>query len=165
METSKFAGISETETAEGTEKKKTFVREVTARYRGPRRVVSQIRNPEDAGRFMRSILPDNVREHFIALYLDGAHAVCAYSIVSTGTANSCQVHPREVFQTAILAGAVSTLVGHNHPSGRLEPSDEDKKVTEILKEAGNVLGIKLLDHVIIGRDAVYSICSEVGRGN
>ncbi|MFN9292342.1 MAG: JAB domain-containing protein, partial [Planctomyces sp.] len=81
--------------------------------------------PEQAAAFIRSILSDNSREHFVALYLDGAHRIACYSIVSIGTANSCPVHPRKVLQRAILCGAVSLLVAHNHPSGVLTPSRED----------------------------------------
>jgi len=110
--------------------------------------------------FVRSILTDNSREHFVALYLDGAHQVTSYSIVSIGTANASMVHPREVFQRAILAGAVSIIIAHNHPSGVLTPSDEDHKVTQRLKDAGDILGIKLLDHIIISDHSQKSIIND-----
>jgi DNA repair protein RadC len=85
----------------------------------------------------------------VALYLDGAHTIIAYSVVFTGTANSCQVHAREIFQCAVLVGAVAVVVGHNHPSGEVSPSSEDLKVTKQLQDAGGLLGIKVLDHVIV----------------
>ena len=75
-----------------------FVREVLINYRGRRRVTTAIREAEDIANFIRKLLPDNSREHFVAIYLNGNHDVIAYSIVGTGIANSCLVHPREVFQ-------------------------------------------------------------------
>src|SRR5437868_4643251 len=121
-----------------------FVREVRINYHGPKRKVFKgIREPVDAAEFIRKLLPDNSREHFIGLYLNGAHEIIAYSIIATGIANSCPVHPREVYQAAILSGAVSLLVAHNHPSGQCNPSAEDKAVTKKLKEAGELLNIKL----------------------
>lgn len=132
------------------------IREVVAQYRGPRRASRIIREPDDAAEFVRGVLPDNAREHFIALYLDGSHQVIAFTVISTGTANSCPVHPREIFQNAVLAGAVAVIVSHNHPSGHVIPSLQDKLVTEQLKNAGSVLGIKVLDHVIVSDDAFHS---------
>jgi DNA repair protein RadC len=135
----------------------TFVREVTAVYRGARRAVDKMESPESVAAFLRKILPDNSREHFMALYLDGGHKVIAFSVVSTGTANSCHVHPREIFQRAYLTGAVSIIVGHNHPSGQVEPSQEDRKITNQLADVAKILGIKLLDHVIVTDSAFYSL--------
>lgn len=139
----------------------TFVREVTAVYRGARRVVDKMEGPKTVAAFLRKILPDNSREHFMALYLDGGHKVIAFSVVSTGTANSCHVHPREIFQRAYLVGAVSIIVGHNHPSGEVEPSPEDRKLTTHLAEVAKILGVKLLDHVIVTDDA-FSSFSDTG---
>ena len=127
----------------------TFIREVRATYQPTATPLFAIKGPDDVADFVRSILTDNSREHFVALYLDGANQVVSYSIISIGTANASMVHPREVFQRAILAGAVSIIIAHNHPSGILAPSEEDHKVTQRLKEAGEILGIKLLDHLIV----------------
>jgi DNA repair protein RadC len=125
-----------------------YVREVTARYIGPRRKGLTISGPGDAACFMRGLLRDEVREHFLALYLDGGHQVVTFSLVSLGCATSAPVHPREVFQGALLVGACALIVGHNHPSGDLQPSTEDRSVTKRLKEAGELLGVPLLDHVL-----------------
>lgn len=138
----------------------TFIREVKATYQPTATPLFAIKGPDDVADFVRSILTDNSREHFVALYLDGANQVASYSIVSIGTANASMVHPREVFQRAILAGAVSIIIAHNHPSGILTPSEEDYKVTERLKEAGEILRIKLLDHVIITDLAHQSIANN-----
>jgi len=134
-----------------------FVREVSLRYKGRKeKWFSAIRSPENAACFVRSILPDNVKEHFVALFLNAQHEVVAYSIVATGMASSCPVHPREVYQPAIIAGACAILVAHSNPSGTCEPSADDKAITKRLKEAGELLGIPLLDHVIVTDYCFYS---------
>jgi DNA repair protein RadC len=138
-----------------------FIREVRVNYRGPKRDSIVVREASNAVSFMRKVLPDNSREHFIALYLDGANQTVGYAVVFTGTANACVAHPREVFQIAVLLGAVSLIVGHTHPSGQPLPSKEDEKVTQIFKEAGQILGIKVYDHVVIGKDSHTSL-AELG---
>ena len=139
------------------EQRMTMVREVVVQYRGPRFAQrTGITEPEHAAAFFRKLLPDNSREHFMSIYLDGAGTIIAYSMLD-GLAGSCQVHPREIFQPAILVGAVSVLVSHNHPSGKCDPSAEDDKVTRGLKAAAEILGLKLLDHVVLGdSDSNYS---------
>ena len=141
----------------------TFVREVSLRYRRPRRVgaLNPITAPEKAAEFMRRLMPDNVREHFLALFLDGRNAVASYYVAATGTANSCPVGIREVYQAAILAGAVGIIIGHNHPSGETTASQQDKEVTSRFRDAGTLLGIPLLDHLIIGSNGFYSF-REIG---
>jgi len=86
----------------------TFVREISMRYRGPKRGAdfNPILSPSEAARFVHRVLPDTVREHFMALFLDGRNQVAGFYVVATGTATSCPVAVREVFQGAILAGAV-----------------------------------------------------------
>lgn len=133
-----------------------YVREITAKYIGPRRKSAVITGPDEAARFVRTVLRDEVREHLVALYLDGAHRIASYSLVSIGCAISAPVHPREIFQPAVLIGACSLIVGHNHPSGELAPSNEDRKVTKRLAEAGALLSIALLDHVIVTPQGYYS---------
>lgn len=134
----------------------TIVREVTINYRNQKTLTETLRQPEEVAKVLREILPDNSREHFMALYLSGAHKVIGYSIVSTGLANSTLVHPREVFQAAILSGATALFIGHNHPSGETTPSSEDKSITKRLKEVADLIGIKLLDHVIVTDEDYYS---------
>ncbi len=128
-----------------------YVREVTARYIGPRRKSLTISGPGDAASFMRGLLRDEVREHFLALYLNGAHQVVSFSLVSLGDATSAPVHAREVFQGALLVGACALIVGHNHPSGDVQPSTEDVDVTRKLKQAGELLRVPLLDHVLFSQ--------------
>lgn len=135
----------------------TYLREVAVRYSGQRRKGFAVRGPEGVATFVRSILKDNAREHFVALYLDGAHQVIGYSIVSIGTANSATVHPRETLQPALLLGATALVVAHNHPSGQLEPSCDDREVTDRLRSACELLGLKMLDHVILTEDGHLSL--------
>lgn len=95
---------------------------------------------------------DLEKERFVVLLLDSKNKVLSEDVVSVGTLNSSIVHPREVFKKAIRENCNSVILVHNHPSGDSKPSPEDLQVTEKLVEAGNLLGIKVLDHVIIGED-------------
>lgn len=95
-------------------------------------------------------------EHFWLLALDGSRKVAGAFTVSIGTLMSSLVHPREVFQRAILAGAASIVVAHNHPSGSLCVSDQDREVSKRLKQAGELIGIRLDDHIIIAGDSFVS---------
>lgn len=134
-----------------------YVREVTARYIGPRRKSLVIAHTGVAADFMRRLLKEHAREHFIALFLCGSHRMISYSIVSIGTANTAPAHPREVFQGALLVGACAIIVGHNHPSGDLQESREDLLVTERLRAAAAYIGINVLDHIIFTSDSYVSL--------
>ncbi len=140
-----------------------FIREVSARYKTKKAKPFPITNSHDVAKFIRRQIKDNTKEHFVLLSLNAAHHVIAYSIISVGSADSAQVHPREVFQTAILAGSIAIIVAHNHPSGEVLPSQSDRRITERLREAGELLGIKVLDHVIVS-DTAYHSFLEHGNG-
>jgi DNA repair protein RadC len=99
---------------------------------------------------------DRDKEHFIAIGLDARNKIKYAEVVSIGTANASLVHPREVFRRAIIYGVTSLIIGHNHPSGDTDPSDADLTVTNRLKDAGQLLGISLLDHVIVATSGYYS---------
>ena len=129
--------------------KDNYIREVRVNYFASDKPMTKVSGPADIAEFVRSILVDNSREQFVAMYFDATHCIAAYSIITIGTANQSQIHPREVFQRAILVGATAFAVAHNHPSGSVEPSQEDLCVTNRLKDAGTLLGIRLLDHVIV----------------
>ncbi|MDD3040434.1 RadC family protein [Bacteroides sp.] len=90
------------------------------------------------------------REYFVAIYLDRKGYINAYEIVSIGGLHSSIVHPREVFKPAILTSSASIILAHNHPTGDPTPSQEDRDVTNRLREAGKIMGITVLDHIIIG---------------
>jgi DNA repair protein RadC len=96
------------------------------------------------------------KEHFVCLYLDTKNNIIKEEVVSVGTLNSSLVHPREVFVSAIRERANSIILVHNHPSGSCSPSVEDEKITSIFRDSGDLLGIKLLDHVVISKREFYS---------
>ncbi len=102
-------------------------------------------------------LRDKKQEYFVCLTLDGANRLISKRVISIGTLTSSLVHPREVFAEAITDRAAGIIVAHNHPSGNLQASDADRAVTERLRDAGELLGIKLLDHVVITAKAHASI--------
>jgi DNA repair protein RadC len=102
-------------------------------------------------------LGDRRQEHFICVSLNGANEVIAVRTVSVGLVNRALVHPREVFADPITDRATAVVVAHNHPSGSLEPSPDDLAVTQQLKAAGAVLGIKLLDHIVFNQVGYLSL--------
>lgn len=90
------------------------------------------------------------KEYFLTGHLDGKNRIVAIEVVSVGSLNQSIVHPREVFKTALLSSAAAIILLHNHPTGDPTPSAEDISITRRLKEAGDLLGIKVVDHIIIG---------------
>ena len=100
------------------------------------------------------------REHFIAITLDGSSRVINTHTISIGTLNQSLVHPREVFYPAIKDKAAAIIIAHNHPSGQLFPSRADKQVTTRLKDAGKLIGIDIIDHIILTPDGFYSFQDE-----
>ncbi len=97
------------------------------------------------------------KEHFVVLYLNARNQLIHKETVSIGTLNASLIHPREVFKSAIDCLAASVILAHNHPSGSAEPSEDDLEVTKRLKEAGKILGIEVLDHVIVTKNAYFSL--------
>ncbi|WP_240420333.1 RadC family protein [Paenibacillus periandrae] len=91
------------------------------------------------------------REHFIVIYLNVKNRVIGRETISIGSLNAAIVHPREVFKAAIRRGAASIICAHNHPSGKPDPSSEDIELTKRLVEAGEIVGIEVLDHIIVGQ--------------
>ena len=100
------------------------------------------------------------REHFWAVHLDSKNKLLCLDPISTGSLNASIVHPREVFKSCLLSSAAAMLLVHNHPSGDPAPSNEDHEITARLKEASELLGIRLLDHVIIGTGRHYSFADS-----
>ena len=98
----------------------------------------------------QGLIGESDREQFAALYLNGRHQVTHAHVVAIGTATSAPVHPREVFKAAVLANASAVIVGHNHPSGDVSPSSEDQRLVRRLRTAGDVMGIRILDALIVG---------------
>ena len=101
-------------------------------------------------------IADKKQEHFICISLNGAHEVIKKRIVTIGLVDRSQVHPREVYADVISDRAAAVIFAHNHPSGDLKPSNSDLKIHEQLTEAGKILGIRILDHLIVTRKGYYS---------
>ena len=113
---------------------------------------TQISTPGDALKPMLEKLESikfKEQECFVSITLDGGHKIIGVYVVSQGIVNKTLVHPREVFRPAIADNATAVIIAHNHPSGGLEPSIEDRDVTKRMKLAGDILGIKVLDHIIV----------------
>lgn len=120
-------------------------------------------NSRDVDRYFRPMLLNLMKEVFIAALVNGRHELIREVTVSVGCLTSSIVHPREVFQPAVRDGAAAVLFVHNHPSGDPTPSSEDRRLTERLVEAGKILGIKVLDHVIVARGGFVSLLDSGGR--
>ena len=120
-----------------------------------------ISSPKDAYEMIKEQLEGLDREQFIIACLNTKNEPTNISVVSVGTLNKAIVHPREVFKTAILSNAAGIMAFHNHPSGETTPSQQDIQLTHRLVEEGELLGIKLLDHLIIG-DGTFTSLKEKG---
>lgn len=136
-----------------------LVRESSVMYEPPRYVNTP---PQDAARLVEEFLVYSDREKVVAICLDVKNQPTAISTISMGTLHSSLVHPREVFKAAILSNAAGFILAHNHPSGELTPSKDDISVTERIKKAGELLGIDLLDHIIVGDGQRYTSFREQG---
>lgn len=137
------------------------VREVKVKYTGKPKKMDKVNSPESVLRLLGPILKNETKEHFFVIFLNNKNEIHGWQRISTGTVSESMVHPREVFQGALLTNASSILVMHNHPSGDLKPSHEDTKTTKRLVEAGLILGIPVLDHIIIS-DGKYMSFKEDG---
>lgn len=124
----------------------------------------QISSPKDVADFMMGKMEHLTQEKFIALFLNSKNVIIKQKTIFVGTLNSSIVHPREIFSEAIKCASNAIIVLHNHLSGDVTPSNEDIKTTERLKKCGQVLGIDLLDHIIIG-DHIYLSMVEEGYFN
>ena len=114
----------------------------------PRPVLPLIEQTAQAADLLQDIKAQR-KEHFVGLYLNARHELIHKELISIGTANASLVHPRDVFAPAIMHNSTAVIVAHNHPSGDATPSPEDRDVTHRLKEAGRLLGISVLEHIII----------------
>jgi DNA repair protein RadC len=121
-----------------------------------------IRNSDDVVPILKDELLKSDREKLISVMLNAKNVVIGMEAVSVGSLTASVVTPRELFKSAILASAAAIIISHNHPSGEPAPSQEDIRLTERISKAGEILGIKLLDHVIIGELGHYSF-SNAGR--
>lgn len=122
----------------------------------------QITSPQDVANFMMGKMEHLTQEKFIVLFLNSKNVIIKQKTIFIGTLNSSVIHPREIFSEAIKCASNAIVVLHNHPSGDTTPSKEDIRATNRLRECGEILGIDLLDHIIIG-DHTYM--SKIGRAH
>lgn len=119
----------------------------------------KLASPEEVyGKFKK--LSEADRERFYSILLDSQNKVIGVDMVSQGGLDSTQVNPRDVFKAALLASAAGIIFVHSHPSGEPAPSLADRGLTALLKRAGEMMGVEVLDHVIIGRDGYYSFSDK-----
>lgn len=111
--------------------------------------------PEDVFGQLKDIR-DNKKEHFVILYLDTRNQEIKKEIISIGSLNASLVHPREVFEPAVRNTAAQIIIAHNHPSGDTNPSTEDIHISQRLVEAGKIMGIEVIDHVIVAKNSYFS---------
>lgn len=116
----------------------------------------KITGPSDLFQAVRRYA-NKTQEHFLVITLDTAQQVIKVHLVSMGILNRTLIHPREVFVRAIKDNAAAIIACHNHPSGQLQPSPEDRDVTQRLKQAGELIGIPLLDHLVISKAGFVSL--------
>lgn len=122
----------------------------------------KISSPGDAVDIGRIMLDGSDREKLLLCCLNTKNEPNSLNIVSIGSLNSSIVHPREVFKLAILSNSASIILFHNHPSGDTNPSKEDINITKRIKEAGKIIGIDLIDHIILGDNERYTSLKEKG---
>ena len=120
------------------------------------------RSSDDVQRLARAIYEtlDADKEHFVLLAMNNKNRVNGFKVISTGSLTASLVHPREVWRAALHLCAAAVVFVHNHPSGDPAPSPEDQEITRRLKETGDTLGIRVLDHVVLGRDRFYSFSDQ-----
>lgn len=117
----------------------------------------RVRSPEDAANIIRDFIGDSDREKFVVLGMSTKNEPTVLQVVHTGSINASIVHPREVMKALLLSNACTAVVCHNHPSNDVTPSPEDIDVTERLVEAGKIIGIDVMDHIILGSDKFLSM--------
>ena len=127
---------------------------------GRLRAGTPIRTPEDVHRHFHPSLRHLAQERFLVLLLDGRHRLMRHEVVSQGTLTASLGHPREVFRPALRQAAAALVLVHNHPSGDPTPSAEDREVTTRLARAGEILGIRVLDHVVVAERGYCSLREE-----
>ncbi len=127
-----------------------IVREQGAEYR------RTVASPHDAVDIARGVIGSELSEVMIVLMLDARQRVMGYTEVARGTVNAARLTPRDLFLPALLSNAAAVVACHNHPSGAVEPSPSDRRVTRVLREAGELLGLPLVDHLIVTDSAHFS---------
>ena len=120
-----------------------------------------IKDPQSIVKAIRAGIKDKAKEHFKLILLNTRNKIIGISTISIGSINASIVHPREVFKDAIMHNAYSVVLAHNHPSGDSEPSEDDLTITKRLVDAGKILGIEVIDHIIITKNGFFSFKEKV----
>ena len=115
-----------------------------------------LKEPKDVFHLLKDVYKGKMQEHFYCIYLDASKKYIDKKCLFIGTLNMATIHPREIFKEAYMLSANYIICSHNHPSGEVKPSKQDIEMTRMIMEIGLLHGIKLLDHVIIGKDTYYS---------
>ena len=118
--------------------------------------VKTIEKSKDIYNIFYDELKDKKKEHLYILMLDSRNSIINHKLISVGTVNQSLIHPREIFLEAVKESAYAIILVHNHPFGDSKPSQEDKLITEKIKNAGELMDVKLIDHVIISKEGYYS---------
>ena len=140
---------------EGYKVKVMLVREGSKKYKRKKFYLSS-----DVYEFLRPSMENLDREHFVVIHLDIRNQVIGVEETSIGSTASAPVYPKEVLKGALLANALGIIVAHNHPSGEVEPSAEDRALTKNLKQACELVGINLVDHIIVGHEKYTSFADR-----
>ncbi|MEH0873192.1 DNA repair protein RadC [Pectobacterium cacticida] len=119
-----------------------------------------MRNPEATGQYLQLLLSRREREVFLVLFLDNQHHVIRHQEMFVGTISSVEVHPREIVREALKANAAALILAHNHPSGKAEPSQADRAITEQIVKACQLMEIRVLDHLVIGQGEYVSFAER-----
>ena len=119
-----------------------------------------LRNPLDSAAFLRSRMSEYPYEVFAVVFLDNRHRVIAFEELFRGTIDGTSVHPREVVRACLRHNAAAVILAHNHPSGVAEPSESDRAITHELREALSLVGVRVLDHFVVGADAPVSLAQR-----
>ena len=122
----------------------------------------QIKESKDVFEYFQNVFRHESQEKFYVLYLDSQNYVLERKLLFMGTSNQSLVHPRDIFREAVLLNAVKIICVHNHPSGRILPSKADIEITKKLKKIGEMMGISLIDHVIVGASSYFSFLERYG---
>jgi len=141
----------------------TYIREAELTYRRRKALhdasepaSTTVRSSADIAPIARALIGTRLTESLIVLALDGKNKVLGFHEVARGSTSACPVVPADVFRYPLIAGAVAIILAHNHPSGDVTPSAEDRAVTRRIVEAGTMLGLRMLDHLIVSDERHYS---------
>jgi len=143
--------------------KEIILQEISAVYQVRKDIeapITRCSNAWEVGYFFSNEIGNLTQERLVALFLNTKNEVLAYSVITQGTINQSIANPRDILQRALLTNSAGLIIAHNHPSGDLTPSEDDKRTTKRLKECCEMMGIMLLDHFIVSEESHLSFASQ-----